>query len=141
LVQGQQLGDEVLGLLGHRRPNGVSERELAALDFLHDFLIAGSVEWRDTGKGNVRDNATGPNVAFWAVIFGEYLGRDVIGCSEFLVQFLVLVKHEGGSKVDDFNLIKLLVLLQKDVFRLQIPVDDVIGVAVIDARQNLFHEN
>jgi hypothetical protein len=47
-IEGKELGNHVLGFVRNVRPTGVGEREFADFDFLHDFLITGSVEGRNT---------------------------------------------------------------------------------------------
>ncbi len=45
-VVGEQLGDEVLALVGDVGPASVREREFANADFFHDLLVSLAVEWR-----------------------------------------------------------------------------------------------
>ena len=104
-------------------------------------MVTCSIKWRDTRKSNICNDTAGPDVALGTIIFSKNLRSDVIWCSQLLVKLLVLVKDEGRSEIDDLDLIEFLVLLQQDIFGLKISVNDVILVAVINARQNLFHEN
>lgn len=140
LVQREKLGDEIFGLVGNSSPNRVSEGELTLLNLLHDLLVTGTVEWWDTGQGNVSNDTARPDVAFGSVVLGQNLWCNVVRCTKFFIEFFLVVKHERGSKIDDLNLVKLLVLLEQNVLRLQVSVDDVITVAVVDARKNLLHK-
>jgi len=134
LILGEELSDEVLGLVRNRVPDGVAEGELANLDLLHDLLIRGAIEGRDTGQHDVRDDTARPDVALGAVALGEDLGGDVIRRTELLREHLLLVVDKGGTEVDDLDLVELLVLLKQDVLGLQVSVHDVVLVAVVNAR-------
>lgn len=92
LIFCEQLCDEVFGLVRHLTPDSVLEGELAELDLLHDLLVRGAVEWRDTREHDVGDDTARPNIALWAVVFGEHLWSNVVRSSQFFVEFFVLVE-------------------------------------------------
>ena len=75
------------------------------------------------------------------IVLVKDLGCNVIGCAELLVKVTVGVVDERGAEVNDLDLIELLVGLKKDILGLQITVDDVSLMAVVDAREDLLHED
>ena len=75
------------------------------------------------------------------VVLVEDLGSDVVRSSKLLVEVAVGVVDEGGAEVNDLDLVELFVLLEQDVLRLQITMHDVGLVAVVDAGEDLLHED
>ena len=75
------------------------------------------------------------------VVLVEDLGGDVVRSAELLIEVTVGVIDEGGAEVNDLDLVELFVLFEQDVLRLQVTMHDVGLVAVVDAGEDLFHEN
>ena len=75
------------------------------------------------------------------VILVEDLRGDVVGRAELLVEVTVRVVDERGAEVNDLNLVELLVLLKQDILWLQVTMHNVSLVAVVDAGEDLFHED
>ena len=75
------------------------------------------------------------------VVLVEDLGCDVVRSAELLIEVTVGVIDEGGAEVNDLDLVELFVLFEQDVLRLQVTMHDVGLVAVVDAGEDLFHEN
>ena len=75
------------------------------------------------------------------VVLVEDLGGDVVRSAELLVEVTVGVVDEGRAEVDDLDLVELFVLLEQDVLRLQVTMHDISLVAVVDAGEDLFHED
>ena len=122
-------------------PDAVIEAERALAHLLHNILIGLSIERRHSREKNISDDTTGPDVALLVVVLVEDLGGDVVRSAELLVEVTVGVVDEGRAEVDDLDLIELFVLLEQDVLRLQVTMHDVCLVAVVDAGEDLFHEN
>ena len=80
------------------------------------------VEGWHTGEEDVGDDTAGPDVALGVVVLVENLWGDVVRGSELLVELLGWVVDEGGTEIDDFDLVKLLVLLKKDVLWLEVSI-------------------
>lgn len=121
-VVGEESGDQVLALLGDVGPGGVGERELSNSDLLHDLLVAGAVEGGHSGEDDVEHDSARPDVALLVVLLVEDLGSDVVGGAEFFVERLGGIIYQRRSKVYNLYLIKILVLLQENIFRLQVPM-------------------
>ena len=119
---------------------GSLKENLPILTFFHNFLVTSSIEWRNTWEYNVSYDTTWPDITFGAVSFGKNFWSDIIRSAKFFIKCLIFIKYQRSSEIDDFNLIKFLILFKQNIFRLQISVNDMICVAIIDARQNLFHE-
>ena len=141
LVEGEQLGDEILGVGADLLPDAVIEREVALTNLLHDLLIGLSVEGRHAGEKDVDEDTAGPDVALVVVALVKNLGGDVVRGAKLLVKWTVRVVDEGGSEINDLDLVELLVLLEKDVLGLEIAMDDVVLMAVVDAGEDLLHEH
>ena len=138
---GKEGSDEALGVLRDGLPDAVLERELALTNLLHDILVGLTVEGRHSGEEDVDDDTAGPDITLLVIALVKNLGGDVVGSSELLVKVTVGIVDKGGSEIDNLNLIELLVLLEKNVLGLQVTMDDVGLVAVVDAGEDLLHEN
>ncbi len=133
--------DEALSVIRDGGPNAVLEGEDTLTNLLHNILVALTVERRHAGEEDVGDDAGGPNIALLVVALVEDLGSNVVRGAKFLVQVSVGVVDEGGSEVDDLDLVVLLVLFEKDVLGLQVTMHDVGLVAVVDAGEDLLDED
>ena len=140
-VVGKKTSNEALGILGDGLPDAVLKRELAFTHFLHDVLVGLTVERRHSGEENVGDDTSGPDIALFVVALVENFRGDIVGSSELLVKVTVRVVDKRGSEIDDLNLIELLVLLEKNILRLQVTMDNVGLMAIVDARKDLLHED
>ena len=114
---------------------------MSLTNLLHDVLIRLTIERRHTGQEDVCDDTCGPDITFLIIILVQNFRRNIIGCSELLVEVTVGVIDERGTEIDDLDLIEFLVLLKKNVLGLKITMDDVGLMTVVDARENLLHEN
>jgi len=104
---------------------------------LNYLLIVGSVEGRVPTEQNVQDYAYTPQVALLVVVLLQNLWCDVVGSSELLIHLLVGVQHARSSKVNDGDSGVFTVLVQQQVLRLEISVDDLPGVTVVDGAEYL----
>ena len=132
-VVGQQGADEAFAVLRDGLPDAVIKVELALAHLFHDILVGLSIEGRHAGEKNIRDHTRGPDVALMVVVLVEDLRSDVIGSTELLVEVTVGVVHQGGTEIDDLDLVELFVLLKQDILRLQVAMHDVGLMAVVDA--------
>ena len=114
----KETSDKALGVLRDGLPDAIFERELALSNLLHDILVGMTVEGRHSREENVGNDTTGPNVTLFVVVLVENLRGDVVRSSKLLVEITVGVVNKGGTEIDDLNLIKILVLLEKNVLRL-----------------------
>ena len=73
-----------------------------------------------------------PSFDFWC---------NIIRGSKLFVKLFVVIDNKGSSKIDDLDLIEFLVLLQQDIFGIQITMNDMVLMAVVDATKNLFHQH
>ena len=141
LLVGEELGDEVLAVVGDVVPDLIVKAETTGADLLHDLLVRLPVEGWHTGKEDVGDDSAGPDIALGVVVLVQNLWGDVVGCTEFLVEVFVGVVDEGGTEIDDLDGIEFLVLLEQNVLGLEISVHNVVLMAVIDAREDLLHKH
>ena len=103
--------------------------------------MRGPVEGRIPAEEDVEDDSTTPNVALGVVGASEHLGRDVVGGADLELHLLGRVKDLGGSKVDDLESGVGLTTFEEHVLRLEVAMDDVVGVAVEDGGQELSHND
>ena len=104
-------------------------------------MIRLAIERRQSREEDVCDDSAGPNVTLLVVVLVENLRGDIVRSAKFLVKGSLWVVNKRGSKVNDLDLVELLVLLEEDILRLEITMHDVGLVAVVDAREDLLHEN
>ena len=122
LVIGEELGDEVLGLVGDVGPYSVLEVEGSLSNLLHDVLVALSIEGWHTGEKDVGDDSARPDVALAVIVLVENLWGNVVWGSEFLVKVSAWVVHQGGTEINDLDLVELLVGFKQNVLWLEISV-------------------
>jgi hypothetical protein len=140
-IKRQQRGNKVLGRLGDGGPDFGVEIEGAFLDRSHNVGIRGAVKWWNSRKNNVGHYAQRPNVALFPVLVVEDFGCDVVGSSDGLGQFLSCLELLGCTEIDDLDLVKLFGGFQENVFRLEIPVNNMVLMAVGYAREQLLHQS
>ena len=93
---------------------------MAGAHLLHDFCITCTVERRHAREKDVSDDACGPDVALRIIVLVQHFGSDVVRRAQLLVKLFGGVVDERRAEIDDFNLIEFLVLLEQNVFRLQV---------------------
>lgn len=71
----------------------------------------------------------------------EDFGCDVVGSSDGLGQFLSCLELLSCTEIDDLDLVKLFGGFQENVFRLEIPVNNMVLMAVGYAREQLLHQS
>ena len=75
------------------------------------------------------------------VVFVDHFRGNVVGRAQLLFKVSLGVVDKRSTEIDDFDLVELFVLLEKNVLGLEIAVDNVGTVAVVDARKYLLHKN
>ena len=58
-----------------------------------------------------------------------------------MVLILLLLKHLGNTKINKLDTLDIVLFLQQDILRLQIPMTDIMLVQVGNGRENLPHNN
>jgi len=71
----------------------------------------------------------------------ENLRGNIVGSAELLVKVTVGIVDEGSTEIDDLNLVELFVLLKQDILGFEIAMHDVGLMAIVDAAENLLHED
>jgi len=141
LVIGKQLSDEVLGLIRDDVPDSVVKVERSLSHLAHDLLVALTVEGRHAGQKDVSNDTCRPDVALVVIVLVQDFWGNVVWGTEFLVEGSAWVVHEGGTEVDNLDLIEFFVLFKQNVLWLEISVDNVVLMAVVDALEYLLHED
>jgi len=138
MVDREQCGNKVLGVLGDEFPRGRGEFKLAATDTGIDVRIGLAVEGSLPGEHHVGDDADGPDVALFVVVGIEHLGCDIERCAEDLLKttLALLVVRDGRSKVNDLHFVEVHVRLEEDILGLQISVYDSLSMAVVNAGEH-----
>mmetsp|Transcript_23126 Transcript_23126/g.39642 ORF Transcript_23126/g.39642 Transcript_23126/m.39642 type:complete len:297 (-) Transcript_23126:525-1415(-) len=78
---GQQLLDQVLGLLRDRVPLGAGEVELRALHAAEDLRVVVPVEGRVPAQQDVHDHPDRPQVTCFGVVPSQHLRSNIVGCT------------------------------------------------------------
>lgn len=136
-VELQATADQVFGFVGNGEPVFFSERKVSFHDFRINLLVCFPIERWITAKHDIKDHSSRPDIAFLVIVFRKHFRSNIVNCSVFLVHVLVLVEVLAGSKIDDFDLVHVVLALQKDVFGFQISVDDFVIVAISHCRNQL----
>jgi len=89
-------------------------------------LVRRSIKWWDTRERDICNDTAGPDIALRAVVLGKDFWGNVVRSSKLLIELLVLVEDEGGTEIDDLDLIEFLILLEQDIFWLQISVNNLV---------------
>ena len=89
-------------------------------------MVRRSIKWWDTRERDICNDTAGPDIALRAVVLGKDFWGNVVRSSKFLIELLVLVEDEGGTEIDDLDLIEFLILLEQDIFWLQISVNNLV---------------
>jgi len=141
LIKSKKFRDEIFASIRDSFPGWVIEVELSKLDLLHDLLVGGTVERWDTGKNNESDDTDRPNIAFSTVRFSKNFWSNIIRSSELFIKLLALTNNKRCTEIDNLNLIEFLVCFKKNVLWFEISMNDVVYVAIVDARKDLSDKN
>ena len=142
-TSGEELLAEVLRLTANVLPPLPNKTNVGVLNLLNTLR---DVEGRATAEENVEDDPDAPHVrrhpipsrTLDSVPPLENLGRKVLrGTAEG--PKTVLVGPLGQTKVCDLDPVVVRLRHEEDVLRLQVPVDDLLGVEVADGREHPPH--
>jgi len=140
-IVGEELADEVLGLVRDVLPDFVLEVELSLSDLLHDVLIALTIERWLSREEDISDDTARPDIALVVVVLVENFWGNVVWGSELLIKVLAWVIDKRGTKINDLDGIELLVSFQQNVFGFKVSVDNVILVTIVNTLKNLLHQD
>ena len=115
-IVGEELADEVLGLVRDVLPDFVLEVELSLSDLLHDVLIALTIEWWLSREEDISDDTARPDIVLVVVVLVENFWGNVVWGSELLIKVLAWVIDKRGTKINDLDGIELLVSFKQNVF-------------------------
>jgi len=111
--------------------------EDAALNLFEDFPLGISIKWHLSGKQLVQTDTQAPYVALFAVVARQYLWRDVVWSSGDVHLRALLLVLDGEAKINEFDSV---VVAVHYVFGLDVPVDNVLVVAVMKCLEELAHQ-
>ena len=111
LLVGEEFCDEIFALVWDLVPSLIIKSESPSSYLFHDFLIALTIEWRDSTEKNVANNTTTPYVAFSSVVLVENFWCDVVRGPELFIELLVWIIDKRSPEVNDLDLVELFVLL------------------------------
>lgn len=137
-ILAHELLDEILGAVADVRPDLALERPHALLNTSNDLLLSRSIERRPATEHDIKDDTDAPHVTLFVVGADEDLRRNIIRCAVHLVHCVrVRIVVVRGTEVNDFDSAAIL-HVQKNILRFEIPVGNVLTVAVCDGLQDLF---
>lgn len=124
LLLDEQLGDEVACLRAHKVREGVRDRG----DELERLLLFLVIKGRLSNEELVQEDTDGPEVDA-RVVFAtlDHLRSEIVECTTESTTASRGTRDDGPTKVREFD---VTVLGEEDVFGLEVPVDDVLLVAV-----------
>ena len=80
-------------------------------------------ERRRAGEEDVEDDSTGPDIALFIILLVEDLRGDVVRSTQFFIEGLNWVINQRCSEIYNLYLIEIFVLLQENIFGLQISIE------------------
>jgi len=131
-VKSEHFSDEVLGFRRNLIPLGLLESKLSSENIFNDLLVVLAVERRVAAEEDVENYSRAPDVALLIVLFLQNFRRDVIGRAELLSQPLSGFIVSCRSKIDYLYFRVIFVFVKQQVFRLHVPVDYFVLVAVVE---------
>lgn len=128
----QDLRDEVLCFGRHIIPTLIAKIVVAALDLFEKLEVVFRVEGWCPRQQNIRDNANTPIITFHSVwLLLQYLRGNIPWGAAGRARELIAVQRSGKTKVRNFQRgDPLLFVLQEQVLRFYVPVNDAEAVTV-----------
>ena len=103
------------------------------------FLIGYSIEGRTASQQNEENDAAAPYVTFLIVVLSEDFWGDVVRRAVLLFHPLIFVEGLRGPEINHHDRVDCSGLVEQQIFRFQIAMDDVALVAVVNRREDLAH--
>ena len=139
-IIGEHFLCKINGQCTNSRISFLAKVEFTNLNCIHGLKVRSASEWWFALQEDKTDHSKRPDIALLAIAVFEHLRRHKIGRPDGLLQNLSLLIGERASEPNHFDLIKRVVLLKQHIFRLQIPVNNIMAVAVADTIQKLAHD-
>jgi len=139
LVEGQHLGDEILGKRGDIIPDLIAEAELTRKDLVEQLVLCLCIEGKVATEKHVQDDTDRPDIAKIVVDallknLRSHVRRAAAASGHSAGHGEIL----GQTKVSNLNL-KLVNAVKQKVLRLKITVSNAIRVKVSSSRKNLLN--
>mmetsp|Transcript_35371 Transcript_35371/g.84789 ORF Transcript_35371/g.84789 Transcript_35371/m.84789 type:complete len:212 (+) Transcript_35371:706-1341(+) len=140
-VEGEHERDALFGFSRHIIPVLRWKGEVTFLDHAENVGILVAIERWITTQQNVADDSTAPHITLLVVAALQHLRRHVVGRAGLGLHLLagthlVLL---GEAKVNHLDLRVDVPVLQEEVLRLDVAVNEVVVVEVAHGTQNLLH--
>mmetsp|Transcript_93514 Transcript_93514/g.243578 ORF Transcript_93514/g.243578 Transcript_93514/m.243578 type:complete len:274 (-) Transcript_93514:500-1321(-) len=118
------------------------ELELALPDLLENLVVRVAIERRLPREQHVHDNSRAPHIAHLVVPSHEHLWGDVVRRPRLGGQRDLFVELAAQAEVDQLQvaLLDRRLVLEEQIFRLQVTVCDAPRVHVVEAAQKLLHD-
>mmetsp|Transcript_7766 Transcript_7766/g.22219 ORF Transcript_7766/g.22219 Transcript_7766/m.22219 type:complete len:384 (+) Transcript_7766:657-1808(+) len=136
-VEAQQVRDHPLRAGGHPIPLGRAERELPASHPAEYIAVGAAGERRVAAEQDEGDYPGGPHIAHLGVLAFKHLRRHVEGSANLGVHRRPALESCRQPKVDELELGVRRVALQEEIFGLDVPVRNAVGMQVAQCRQHL----
>lgn len=114
--------------------------EASSDDATVEFFVVGSTEREAAAKNGVKQDAKSPHVSRRAGVFGpsdDFRGHVGRSATEDL-ELLCVRKTGAEAEVDDLD---VSLVVQKEIFELDVPMSDRAGMAVLDSGDYLSKES
>lgn len=136
LVQDEKLADQVLALLGDILKLHMVKVIICLFDLAEDLSGVIALEWKITANQRVEEHTERPDVRLFAVGTFEHFWRHVVRCARHRGQLAIVSRGFGQAEVDQPHRI---VVCDHDIVRLNITMNNVLGVTMIDSLEQTFH--
>mmetsp|Transcript_22413 Transcript_22413/g.19338 ORF Transcript_22413/g.19338 Transcript_22413/m.19338 type:complete len:207 (-) Transcript_22413:392-1012(-) len=131
--------DHFFSFIGYTGKLFKLERESALSNFFHNFLVIITIKRWESTKENVEDDTARPNVTLFIITTTKDLRGYIIRCTKASFQLIFGVKDSRSTKINQFNHGSFAWIFQHDILGFQIPMNNVILVAVIYCTKDLMH--
>lgn len=109
---------------------------LSPPNFGKDLASVFALEWQVATHEHVEEHSEGPHVTLVVVVAVKDFGGHIIGRAGHIMQLLSSLRPLGQPKINDLDLV---IRRNHDVLGLDVPVDDALGVYVVQGTEELFH--
>ena len=118
-------------------PFWLVECVLALEHGFNNFFVGLAIEWRVAAEQDVEDDTAAPKIALLVVALAEDLRRNVVGRPVLLGHLLARDEGSGRAEVDNSNACLISRPVEKQVFRLQVAMHDILTMAVVYRGEDL----
>lgn len=136
----EQLTNQILGIVGDRVPHLTFETILSVQHVVDNIFVLFAAEWWFTTQHDKHDDSHGPNIALRRVASLENFRCNIVWRAIRLVHHLVGIDTLGQTKVNQFDVTVIVLLVEEKVFWLDVTMANMVSVQVAQGIKGLLHD-